>query len=282
MSPIGRIFIVLNLALAGAFVGFSGTYLQSATDWKAKYEKELAEHQADNEAKDQQIAQLSDEKNDESRKLAASNSTSNHLKSKLADADKENERLSNQLSSMEADLKSVTSSYATVSSSIDRAVAQADTATKNALAHLEAKNDAVRKMTVAQSDLKDANNKISHLEETILAKNSSIGEKDATIKEQGILLAIYKVKAPGIIQFAQPDLTGTVQHVGASGKLLTVTVTKNPAEAEIEKGYRFAIYNNETYKGEAVITEVDGNNAFCRFDGKGTVKIGDVAKTHVN
>ena len=39
MSPIGRVFIVLNLLLAGTFVGFSGTYLQKQHNYKDKAEK---------------------------------------------------------------------------------------------------------------------------------------------------------------------------------------------------------------------------------------------------
>ena len=44
MSPIGRVFIVLNLLLAGTFVGFAGTYLQRQDNWRDKFvaEKEYA------------------------------------------------------------------------------------------------------------------------------------------------------------------------------------------------------------------------------------------------
>src|SRR5215510_10044361 len=39
MSPIGRVFVVLNLILAGTFVGFSGTFLQRQHHWKTAFEK---------------------------------------------------------------------------------------------------------------------------------------------------------------------------------------------------------------------------------------------------
>ena len=38
MSPIGKAFLVINLVLAGIFVGFAGTYLQKAADWKQQHE----------------------------------------------------------------------------------------------------------------------------------------------------------------------------------------------------------------------------------------------------
>ena len=37
MSPIGRVFLVLNLGLAGGFVAFAGTYLQRADHWRDKF-----------------------------------------------------------------------------------------------------------------------------------------------------------------------------------------------------------------------------------------------------
>ena len=39
MNAIGRVFLVLNLGLAGTFVGMSGTYLERASDWKDKFPK---------------------------------------------------------------------------------------------------------------------------------------------------------------------------------------------------------------------------------------------------
>ena len=38
MSPIGRVFLVLNLGLAGAFVAFSGTYLQRSDNCRYLFE----------------------------------------------------------------------------------------------------------------------------------------------------------------------------------------------------------------------------------------------------
>lgn len=53
MSPIGRIFIVLNLLLAAAFLGWASNALATTQDWKAEHdakEEEMAEAAAASEA----------------------------------------------------------------------------------------------------------------------------------------------------------------------------------------------------------------------------------------
>ncbi len=281
MSPIGRIFIVVNLLLAGTFVGFAGTYLQQATNFKKLYDDEVVAHEADNKAKDALYSDERDKANDESRKLASSEQNLSNEKSERASLQKENERLSAQFAAIQADLKSTTSSIATMSSSVESASNNAEVSRKAALQHLAEKDAAVRISETATSDLADANNKISHLEGDVQARNASIAQLNDTIKEQGIMLAVFKRRYGDTFALAQPDLKGTVQHVGANGKLLTVVITDNPGENKIEKGYKFAIYAGSDYKGEATITEVDGNNAFCRFSGKGKVAVGDGAKTNL-
>ena len=53
MSPIGRIFVVLNLLLAAAFLGWASNALATTQDWKAQHdakEQEMADAAAANEA----------------------------------------------------------------------------------------------------------------------------------------------------------------------------------------------------------------------------------------
>ena len=75
---------------------------------------------------------------------------------------------------------------------------------------------------------------------------------------------IVRTRAPGILELAQPKLVGAVERVDAAGKLVTVLITDDPADAGCKAGYSFAIYSGSTYKGEAVVTSVDGKFAFCR------------------
>src|SRR5690349_18863425 len=110
MSPIGRVFIVLNLLLAGTFVGFAGTYLQQANHWKelhGKKSEELAKVQGDFSAfrknSETDINKLQVEKSTLDNNLANSKVTNQHL-------EEDNTRLQKQLAKIEADVTSLTAS----------------------------------------------------------------------------------------------------------------------------------------------------------------------------
>ena len=56
MSPIGRIFTVLNLILAAAFLGWASNTLATSKQFKDKYETEKTAHDATRQEKDEEIS----------------------------------------------------------------------------------------------------------------------------------------------------------------------------------------------------------------------------------
>ena len=58
MSTIGKVFVVLNLLLAGLFLGYASTALATTSEWKSKYEAEQAAHQKTASEKDDEIASV--------------------------------------------------------------------------------------------------------------------------------------------------------------------------------------------------------------------------------
>ena len=154
---------------------------------------------------------------------------------------------------------------------------------KDAMAAATVRDAAIREKEIAVADLRDALNRIASLEGDVGTRDGLLAERDAEIRRQGIIIEIAKDRfGTDFIVNAQPHLGGTVQHVGPEGRLLTVTVTENPSSAELKRGYRFAIFSGNTYKAEAQVTEVNGNNAFCRvLESKGIpILVGDRAVTN--
>lgn len=58
MSPIGRIFVVLNLILAATFLGWASTSLATAEDWRGKHEASMQEHEGKLAEKDKAVSSL--------------------------------------------------------------------------------------------------------------------------------------------------------------------------------------------------------------------------------
>jgi len=284
MSAIGRVFIVLNLVLAAAFVGVAGTFLQRHADYKAKFvaaADELAE------AKTNHLAQIS-AKDEELRKAQRElqnrqNSLSN-AKAENARLAQDNTALQQQLTAIAGDVANINSSATTMAQNIEQSAAQSKQAYEMAMQAVADKDQALSAREAADTALSEANVQIASLEERLVQSNSRIAALEQENSEKDVLLATAVRRAPGILELAMPDLRGIVHTVGPAGSsILTVRVTDNPAEAAVKPGYSMAIFKGETYKGEAVVQDVNGEFAFCkltrRVDGT-NVAIGDSVATN--
>ena len=285
MSPIGRVFIIVNLILAAAFLGVAGTFLQNQTHWKGLYDTEKAAHET--------YARLaesteSDLRNDVSAKELSLTSTNDLLQTRTTERDAgraENERLSKQLDTMEGNINQLTSQTAAMRSSIDASVNMAQEAYSQSAAAQKEKDDAVQAMEDAVANLRDATFQGTQLQDQIQALTAQISDLGSELSQSELLVAAAVAKGfLATTTTAQPDLRGVVSMVGAAGRLITVRITENPANAEITPGIRFAIFSGETYKGDVLIDSIEGTHAFGKlFAGTGvTILPGDQAATKLN
>jgi hypothetical protein len=282
MSPIGRVFILLNLALACTFIGFAGTYLQRDANWHQKWKTRDAEAvaavkklEADIAANQQTINgdQVTITKKEQALAIATTENA------QLTDA---NKALEGRLSSLEGDLKQLTSNANATKTSIETAFTQLKEVSDKAIAAESAKDAAMREKDDAVAKHREATQKITALEASGTQKDVQIVGLGKELAEVKLLNDAARVKG-FLDSMAVPALAGTVTHV--SGRLVTVNVSDNPNKAEIKPGYKFAIYDGATYKGEARVTASDSDKsvAFCTLEiQKGEVKVGDKASTQTN
>ena len=264
MSPIGRIFIVLNLALAGGFIYFSGVYLRNATDWKAKHDTQVELLSGQLETLDGQFKSEQANHGDTGRQLSASVKQANLLETQVKEKNAEIEQLSRQLNAIQAEIQTQAANYSTISSSIDTATSEYQDSTKMAIQAGQTRDEAVRAAEVARADLRDANDRIAAQEAMIAENTGKIAQLEQTIKEKNVLLELVQDRMPGFLANVQPDLKGMIERVDADGKLVTILVTEDLSDAGVKPGYSFAIYAGGVYKGEALVQDVDGKFAFCR------------------
>jgi hypothetical protein len=285
MSPIGRVFIVLNLALAGGFVAFAGTHLQKQHDYKSQLETAQT---AALEKEKELTAQIDVLTNERIRLESSKNTIETELgirKNELAKSEDDNKRLSQQLASMEGDIKALRSAAEANNSLAKAATDQADAAFKMAIADQKAKNEAVNARNAVEAENKTLNNTIAALNATVEDKNGAIADLQKERNELNLLVSVAQENGfvPGL---AAPALTGTVAHV-ANNRLCTIKITDNPGDVDIgdqlaKRKFSFAVYDASGYKGEAVATEYHAadNAVTCRLIlHKGEIKAGDMAST---
>lgn len=282
MSPIGRVFIVLNLAAACAFVGFAATYLQRQDDYNKKFIAEQKAHSDDNLRNETEIKNLSQQVNSSDvAKLAAESARdkfmgeAQRLQDDLTARDK-------KIADQDATLKTLTSATNGMSTEIAAFGRQAKDAFDKAVAAEAAKDAAVREKDDAVAQFKDATQKIAALEELGASKDQDIAKLKKSNGELDLLVSTARIKG-FLDSMAVPPLAGTISHV--AGNLVTIQINNNPTNAEIKPGYQFAVYDGTNYKGEARVTEADAEKgvAFARLEiVKGKVEVGDKANTKTN
>lgn len=285
MSPIGRVFIVLNLLLAATFLGFSGTYLQRQHSWKEKYDGEVKAHAATTEKANQERLKLENERNTFENAKTTAETKLGAAETALANAEAENKRLHGQLASMEGDVKQINSQLAAANTQAQAAFDQSKEAYKMAMNDQKTKDDAVRAKDTAEAENRTLKTTIASLEDTVKNKDLDIAGLHKERNELQLLVKVAEQNGfvPGL---AAPTLNGTVSHV-ANGRLCTISITDNPGKVDIadqlnKRSFSFAIYDATGYKGEAVATQYDPkeNAVFCNLLlVKGTIKEGDKAST---
>ena len=282
MSPIGRVFIVLNLILAGGFVAIAGTFLQRHTDYKQQFTAKSDELVAAQKSFDDNRAALGEQISTLDRELrgySASLETEETNNKALTD---ENLRLTKQLADLAGDVKALNAHATTLAQAVDRSTQESSNAYKMAMAATHEKDQALASKEQSDSNLSEAGRSIQALEATVAEKNGALAALDQQTRELDVILAVIRRRAPGIFDGVQPDLEGIVEQAQAG--ICTVRLTANPGGVDVKTGWRFAIHNGSTYKGEAMITDVDGEFAFCRVTklvpGM-TVNAGDSAATNV-
>ncbi|MCA8955834.1 MAG: hypothetical protein KDC87_07160 [Planctomycetes bacterium] len=285
MSPIGRVFLVLNLALAGGFVFFAGTYLQRDDDFKSKFEAEKKQHNLDNESKDKLISSEKDKYNISQQANNGLQTKSTLLEVKLKEANDANTRLQARLDDMQAFVRKVESYNSKIDSTMATLVANGEASQKMAIASQKAKDDMETRMNKALAELADAKNTIANQTKGLGDRDATIAMRDQTIREKDVLLDIVNARYPGIWTTLTPLVTGSVSAVGASGKLVTIDLKSGSENLKV--GHTFALFSTrDGYKGEARVTEIDGGKkyAFARLtlDKGKKIESGDSASTDLS
>ena len=286
MSPIGRVFIVLNLILAAGFAVTGGQLLQNQHKYKQLLTQEQEGRKADGEKAQSQIAQLEQERNKFEVASSSNLEALNAARVALAREQDDNKALEAKTSSQAADLKALRSLAEAANTDAKAALADARKAYEASIAAIEVRDQSVRAKDAAEGENRDLKNTIASLNGTIENKDQEIAKLDRDNKEQKLLVAAATVNGflPGM---AAPDLAGTVSN--APGRLCTISIGENPGNVDIQEmitnmPFRFAIFDENGFKAEAVATkyEPSANSVLCNVmftKGQAAIRTGDKAST---
>lgn len=285
MSPIGRIFSVLNLVLAALFLSWASMALSSADSFRTKYEDEAKEHTATEERLEAEKAAALTAKAAAESRASSLNDQLESEKNNTARLTRDVEGKDQENGEMRANLQRLTESVDEVSSSRDAASAAQLAAVERANAADTAKSEALAAKQAAESQVADLRAQIASLNSQLKDKNADLvalqKQLDNKATELAVLIDATGVDASSII--GMPLINGVVIEALYDVEPGLVAINKGSAD-KVERGYTFDIYNGADYKGRVRVENVRENTCTAivtqPVDGK-RIGQGDKAATRL-
>ena len=285
MSPIGRIFIVLNLVLAVAFLGWASSALASSQDFKAQLADEEAAHSATEERLtsdiNTQTVRAEKAENDLNRTTGELNNTGATLL-QLRDQHSATEDSFSDLKANYDGLEELMKGYderngelSTQKDELNQALVDA-MGSNNELTNERddlqgAKNDLER-------DMKVANDTIASLEKVAEGLRNDVQDRDTVISTAE---AVFGAKMGDLMNM--PHISGAVLMVSSEMAPGLVSINRGSAD-NVQRGFTFDIYSGGQYKGRVRVVNVQSNQCFAviekTYEGR-TISQGDSAATHI-
>jgi myosin heavy subunit len=281
MSPIGRIFVVLNLILSAAFLGWAANALSTTQDWQKKYNEEKAARAADVAKKDEELSKLGIEMKSVTEQQRQFHSERDQKSAEADTLRRELEELTGRHDALAASLKKIESTLGDYNNTISQLGQQKDAAVEKAHEAERERDSAVSEKDaamVAQRDAEEAKKnaelKIGDLEKAAVAMREEISNL-----ETRIAVIIEDTGYDGGRAMAAPKIDGYVLDVNRDLKLVVIN---KGAKDQVKVGYTFSIYRGSQYKGQVRINDVQDGMASGQIVGeKSPITRGDSASTGI-
>ena len=284
MSPLAKVFVVVNLILSVAFFGSSATLFATRVNWKQK----AMEFKAGADSRLKEIEKLYTEQG-----------------RRLADLDKIRATLDTNLNTMTADKNKLQTQLADVQGQLDRANGRIETEVKEKTQLLATQQDLLAKNTeltrlletarkdadaakaaaeVAQTEMTRIRVDLDKLNEQhsqqLIAFNDLQGKADS---QEIQLQAARKAGLDPALFNTPPPIDAIVQAVGdgANAKLVVLSVGR---DQKVQEGFKFTVYRGDKFIGKVQVVKVYEDLAGARvlFTQEGeSVQIGDKAATQL-
>ena len=260
MSPIAKLFTVINVVLAGVFLGWAANSLSKADSWKKQHDELKVKSEAT-------AAALGQEKSALLAKQQELEAARTALVGEKESALGEVERLKGQVSDEERKNNEMRGDVAKIAASIDNLTAQnkqlaeaRDFAQQAARDAEKAKEEAVAAQAAAEGKMGDletslhaAEGKIADLEKA----NVTLTKERDSIQTNFESLAQYTNTSIADFQ-AMPQIEGRVLDVAMNVKPGLIAINKGSVD-NVKPGYTFEIYDGATYKGQVRVEYVHEN-----------------------
>lgn len=259
MSPIGRIFIVLNLVLSAVFLGFASNNLAASQDYKKQLEDKTAELDQYKETKEAEVGDLN-------AKIASLETSGDTLRQQRDDYEAEKNRLQKDFEQQQAKNIALDADI----TAIKETLANYDETNRQNVQRLEQANAAVLDATNAKRDAEQARQAALDAqraaEEKATAADKAIADlemerealRKANVNLDAQLQTLADVTGTSIDEImAMPLIDGAVLQVVSLGDDMSLIAINKGEEHGVKRGFTFEIHSGSQYKGQARVEHVE-------------------------
>lgn len=263
MNQVARVFVVINLVLAAAFLMGAATFLKQNEDWKGKHGQLQDDMQAQLDDKAQQIndldaeiRRLNDDKTRLSNEVSTLEGTRSNLETQLQAANEAKQTADSAAQTASAtngrlteQIGSVTAQMQDFSSLIERYRNEA----ADKLAEASAANEA---RAAAAADADQKGREIASLGRQIELLNGQLSDTQAK-------LASYVSVYPPPARPSQPKIEGTVVRFDRDTDLIELNIGKNQG---VQRGFTFDITRGSNYVCTVRVDRVGDNTSVASIE----------------
>jgi len=259
MGTVGKIFVVLNLFFALAFVAIAAALLAEKDDWKTRYENERDIRRATESVAEADRNVLQAKLDDERRKVDQLRESHLALMKDYENQREENKNLTETQTRLEEKLNRLEESYSSIDDRINDLQRNNERLNRLNLQLEQEKVDARERQRQAEEAYHDM---LAALEESEKRLRDA-GQQTQAMRRQ---IEDYKLRYEDMIRQGFPAseivppraIDGLVRAVSDEVPLVMLSVGKDDG---VEPGYTFTVYRGSEYVGKVQVSTVFADSA---------------------
>lgn len=264
MSPIGRIFSVVNLVLAGLFLGWASNTLATSQAFKHKFDEETKAHATTREERDRQASELRAQLETSQSSASLLASERDNLQGQVKRLGTDLETAAGQNAEIRTDLDQLAKSLDAIQAQNRDLIAQKDQA-------FQGRVDADSRADAAARAEQEAKTALEGAESTNLELTNRISDFEKQVAQSAKDIEGLETQMAQLVALTGASLSDIIPQKHISGAVLKALYDVPPGLVAINKGsndgvvrgYTWEIYDGNQYKGRVRVENVRPDMSTC-------------------
>lgn len=286
MSPIGRVFIVLNLVLSGVFLGYAGFYLREADSFKKQKEEVEKRLNTEITALKADVSELGNKLSSTTQDRDAQTALASRRLNEIEAKNDEIKDLQSRHTTLQSALQGLQASYGTLASESSKQNERIEELSNNYLAANKERLEAQKARDDMAEELETERTARRNTDEEVKRLEGSVAEANTKIKDMELWQDAAYAAVPNLAEILSGTLPPVTARVARMNRDLGTVVLslEDGAIDQVSTGWRFAVHGNGKYKGDVSIIHVDPKAKFATgriLFQKADIAINDAAETRL-